>query len=176
MRSLQLALLSSFFCPRLPQQLGNLCAPIIGSIHHGRFAILRPPQRGFAVSNGSAIKGQWINLFRLGKPGPLGVVRVLWLCPEALPRGVGVLGLKNRKLRGFSILAFALLHYSMTPLLQRNSEIADTVSPLWGQIKATSSGREFFTFGDKVADLNGYSQKQRMGKPLNSVRIQQISE
>ena len=104
------------------------------------------------------------------------MVRVLWLCPEALPRGVGVLGLKNRKLRGFSILAFALLHYSMTPLLQRNSEIADTVSPLWGQIKATSSGREFFTFGDKVADLNGYSQKQRMGKPLNSVRIQQISE
>ena len=46
----------------------------------------------------------------------------------------------------FPFLAFALLHYSMmTPLPQTNSEIADTMSPLWGQIKATFSGRGFFT-------------------------------
>ena len=78
------------------------------------------------------------------------VVRVNWLCLEAMPWSIGVLEYWVQRIEDsvvFSILVFALLHYSITPSPQRNSEITDTTSPLWGQIKATSSGHGFFTGG-----------------------------
>jgi len=51
-------------------------------------------------------------------------------CPGVLEYWrTGVLGSKIEDSEVFSVLVFALLHYSITPLLQRNSEIRDTMSP-----------------------------------------------
>ena len=50
-------------------------------------------------------------------PRPLGVVRVNWLCLEAMPWSIGVLEYWVQRIEDsvvFSILVFALLHYSIT--------------------------------------------------------------
>jgi hypothetical protein len=44
-----------------------------------------------------------------------------------------------------SVFGFPLLHYSDTPTLQKSIELGRTVAPLWGENKATSFGRRFFT-------------------------------
>jgi len=54
----------------------------------------------------------------LGKPIPLGVVRVLWLCMEIQPGSVGALenwsiGMKAKEYDVFLFLYLALLHYSL---------------------------------------------------------------
>jgi len=42
-------------------------------------------------------------------------------------------------------LFLALLHYSIIPLFQKDTEITGITNPLWGSIKARSTGPGFFT-------------------------------
>jgi hypothetical protein len=65
------------------------------------------------------------------------VVRVLWLCLEIQPGSVGVLenwsiGMKAEDYDILLFLYLAVLHYSITPLLQKDPEITGITNPLWG--------------------------------------------
>jgi len=59
----------------------------------------------------------------------------------------------------FLFLYLALLHYSITPLFQKDPEIAGITNPLWGYIKAMSFGRGFFT--GSIIDDSGKTYKKR---------------
>jgi hypothetical protein len=59
------------------------------------------------------------------------------LCLEIQPGSVGVLedwsiGMKAEDYDVFLFLYLPLLHYSITPLFQKDPEITGIINPLWG--------------------------------------------